>query len=140
MKEKFLIFSALIVLIIVLVGLNAASYVQQEKIPDSEIMPNRSSYNVGATGTRAFYDLLAETGRNVTRWQEPPSALLKYEADSPRTFVVIGKTLREFEEKEITDLQEWVTGGGRLVLIDRAPPGEFIKTSANWNISVATGE
>ncbi len=140
MKEKFLIFLALFVLIIVLVGLNAASYVQQEKVPDNELRPNRSTYNVGTTGTRAFYDLLAETGRNVTRWQEPPAALLRLEANSPQTFVVIGETLREFEEKEITDLQQWVAGGGRLVLIDRAPPEELIKTSANWAISLETNE
>ncbi len=140
MKEKFLIFIALFALIIVLIGLNAASYVQQEKLPDNELRPNRSTYNVGATGTRAFYDLLAETGRNVTRWQQPISALLKYEANSPRTFVIIGKTLLEFEEKEITDLQQWIADGGRLVLIDRDPPEEFIKTSANWSISFGKAE
>jgi hypothetical protein len=140
MKEKFLIFLALFVLIIVLVGLNAASYVQQEKVPDSEIAPNRSTYNVGSTGTRAFYDLLAETGKNVTRWQESPSALLKREINSPRTFVVIGKTQREFEKKEIENLQKWVADGGRLVIIDREPLEELTNTSANWEISVGKGE
>ncbi len=140
MKERFLIFLALFVLIIVLVGLNAASYVQKEKVPDNELRPNRSSYNVGSTGTRAFYDLLAETGRNVTRWQEPPSALLRYEINSPRTFVVIGETLREFEQKEIEHLQQWVASGGRLVFIDRTPPEELVKTSANWAISFKTDE
>ena len=140
MKEKFLIFLALFVLIIVLIGLNAASYVQKEEVPDNELAPNRSTYNVGTTGTRAFYDLLAETGRNVTRWQEPPSALLKYEINSPRTFVIIGKTQREFEKSEIEDLQKWVADGGRLVIIDREPLEDFTKTSANWELSIGKGE
>jgi hypothetical protein len=137
MKEKFLIFLALIFLVTLLIGLNAASYVQKEKVPDMEFMPNRSSYNVGATGTRAFYDLLAETGRTVTRWQEPPSALLNYGERSPSTFVVIGTLRREFEEKEIEHLKQWVSQGGRLIIIDRNPLEKLIETNAvNWKVSV----
>ena len=56
-------------------AVNAASYTQKEKTPDSEAVPNRSTYNSGATGTQAFYTLLAETGRKVTRWQDAPAAL-----------------------------------------------------------------
>jgi hypothetical protein len=141
MKEKFLIFIALFVLVVALVALNAASYVQQEKLPDSEMAPNRSTYNIGSTGTRAFYDLLNETGRNVTRWQEPPSALLKYDVNSPGTFVIIGNTQREFEESEIADILTWVRSGGRLVLIDRGQAEfsnelskDFLKTNTAWKV------
>lgn len=134
MRQKSLIFAALIFLTILLVGLNAASYVQKEKTPDNETNPNRSTYNTGATGTRAFYDLLAETGRRVVRWQEPPSALLASGADQPNTLVVIGKTRRTFDDTEIEQLLRWVSGGGKLVIIDREPPSELIKTTANWNI------
>lgn len=140
MKQKFLIFTALVFLIVVLVGLNAASYVQKEKTPDSESNPNRSTYNAGATGTRAFYDLLAETGRPVSRWQEPPSALLAAadggSISAPQTFVVIGAVRREFDEKEIEQIMRWVSMGGKLVIVDREPPLEFVKTTAAWNISV----
>ena len=135
MRQKFLIFAALIFLVIVLIGLNAASYVQKEKTPDSEIKPNRSTFNAGATGTRALYDLLAETGRRPVRWQEPPSALLDFEKDRPQTFVVIGETRREFDEKEIEQLLQWVSYGGKLVIIDRTPPTQLITTTANWSIS-----
>ena len=135
MKQKLLIFTALIFLAVVLIGLNAASYVQKEKMPDSESNPNRSTYNAGATGTRAFYDLLAETGRRPTRWQEPPSALLSSSKNKPSTFVVIGKTRREFSDKEIEQLLRWVAEGGKLVIIDREPPEELVKTTANWIIS-----
>jgi hypothetical protein len=139
MKQKFLVSTALIFLIVVLVGLNAASYVQKEKTPDSEASPNRSTYNAGATGTRAFYDLLAETGRRVSRWQQPPSALLAAAdggADAPQTFVIIGAVRREFDEKEIKQILGWVAAGGKLVVVDREPPLEFIKTTTAWRVSI----
>lgn len=139
MRQKFLVFTALICLILLLVGLNAVSYVQKEKTPDSETNPNRSTFNTGATGTRAFYDLLAETGRRVVRWQEPPSALLAAGRNQPQTFVVIGKTRRAFDEKEIEELLRWVSAGGKLVVIDREPPEELIKTTANWKITTDIG-
>jgi hypothetical protein len=135
MKQKFLIFAALIFLVITLVGLNAASYVQKEKTPDSEFSPNRSTFNAGATGTRAFYDLLAETGRRPTRWQEEMSALLINDKNQPQTFVIIGRTRRDVTDKEIEQILRWVSEGGKLVVIDREPPNELIKTTANWSVS-----
>lgn len=127
-------------LILVLIGLNAFSYVQKEKAPDNEINPNRSTYNVGATGTRAFYDLLKESGRNPSRWQKPSTALLNYEADSPATLVVIGKVQRDFEEEEVESLLKWVSGGGTLVLIDRQPPKELVRTTAAWEVLALEGD
>ena len=137
MKEKFFIFFGLIILIIALIGLNAASYVQQEKMPDSELAPNRSTYNTGATGTRAFYDLLAETGRKPVRWQEPPSALTNFRENKPATFVVIGQIRREFTDDDARQLLQWVTDGGRLGIIDREPPADLIATTASYGISAA---
>ena len=136
MRQKFLIFIALITLIIVLIGLNAASYVQKEKEPDNEFFPNRSSWNAGATGTRAFYELLSETGRKPVRWQEPPNALLSNK-NAPQTFVVIGSIKREFTDPEAKDLLRWVSEGGKLVLIDREPPRDLTVTTANWSISLS---
>ena len=75
MKQKFLIILALIFLMALLIGLNAASYVQKDIEADEESSANRSTYNTGATGTRAFYDLLVETGNKVSRWQESPFEL-----------------------------------------------------------------
>jgi hypothetical protein len=57
MRQKLGIVVGLLVLILILIGLNAATYVQREKTPDNEIFPNRSSFNSGATGTQAFYTL-----------------------------------------------------------------------------------
>ena len=140
MKEKLVIFLTLIILIVVLIGINAASYVQKEKVPDSETMPNRSTYNTGATGTRAFYELLAETGRRVTRWQEPPLALSSQGKIKPSTFVVIGSVKREFEDDEIDQLLAWVKKGGKLVVIDRAPNWRLLSTTTNWKIAAKAAQ
>ncbi len=135
MRQKVLIFFSFFLLIILLIGLNAASYTQQEKGKESESAPNRSSFNSGPTGTRAFYQTLAETGRKVVRWQEPPDALL--EKNAPRTFVVIGSLRRDFTDEETRKLLQWVSRGGKLVVIDRAPPEELLKTTADWKLSVS---
>ena len=121
---------------IVLIGLNAASYRQKPKETDNEYSPNRSSYNAGATGTRAFYEMLGETGRKVVRWQEPPDALLANK-NAPNTFVVVGSLRREFTDIEIKNLLQWVSRGGKLVIIDREPPDNLVGTTADWNISLA---
>jgi len=76
MKQRLVLLLLFVLLIAVLAGLNAASYVQKEKTPDSESSPNRSTYNAGATGTQAYFTLLAETGRAPVRWQDSPAALL----------------------------------------------------------------
>ncbi len=134
MRQKFFIVTSFVVLIFVLIGLNAASYVKKEQTPDSEINPNRSSYNTGATGTQAFHDLLAETGRTVSRWRSSPSDLLINDKNRPDTLVLIGETRRALTDNEIEQILRWVSQGGKLVLIDREPPTELLKTTASWNI------
>lgn len=141
-RQKLFIFLGLIALAVLLVGLNAASYVQKEKVPDSETNPNRSTYNTGATGTRAFFDLLAETGRRPTRWQEPPLALSRASnsAAAPQTFVVIGPLPRPFTDEEVEHLMRWVSSGGRLVVIDREPRADLLSTTADWSIKAVPVE
>ena len=135
MRQKISIFIVLIFLILVLIGLNAATYVQTEKSPDSEFSPNRSTYNPGTTGTQAFYTLLSETGRKVIRWQERFDALFTERKAIPRSFVIVGAIRREFTEMEIKQLLKWVSGGGRLVLIDREPNKDLIAGNAVWKIA-----
>ncbi|MDM7923481.1 MAG: DUF4350 domain-containing protein [Pyrinomonadaceae bacterium] len=137
MKERLLIFGALIGLVILMIGLNAASYTQQIKKPDTELDPNRSTYNPGSTGTLAVYTLLAETGRPVIRWQLPPSGLFTEAADKPSTFVIFGPHRREFTEQETADLLRWVSAGGRLVVIDRMPVKELVKHSTEFSLEVS---
>lgn len=140
MRQKLGIAIGLVLLILILIGLNAATYVQREKTPDNEIFPNRSTYNSGATGTQAFYTLLAETGRKVTRWQTPLDTLSTNVRNRPATFVVIGQTRRPFDPADIRKLLNWVDTGGRLVLIDRELNEEFSKAIAVWKFTHKTND
>ncbi|MEO8042235.1 MAG: DUF4350 domain-containing protein [Acidobacteriota bacterium] len=137
MKQKLLIFLVLIFLILLLAGLNAATYVQKEKIADTEFAPNRSTYNSGSTGTQALYALLSETGRNVSRWQTSLETLRSDSKDRPMVFVMIGPFRREVSDEEKTNLMEWVSAGGTLILIDREPSTEFLVTTSQWKLSVS---
>ncbi len=132
MKERFLIVISLLLIFGALVGLNAASYAPTETAPDDEARPNRSTFNAGATGARAFYDFLRETNRPVTRWQEKPAALLAKNKNQPKTFVIIGEPPREFAKKELNDLLMWTAQGGRLVIISRRPKIELLPVSGGW--------
>lgn len=136
MKQKLLIFFLVILTAVILIALNAASYQQKEKTPDTEFAPNRSSFNAGATGTQAFFTLLSETGRGPVRWQQPPASLITARGYAPAVFVVIGDLRRPYTDQETTDLFRWVASGGRLVVIDRNPPDGLAATTANWKLSV----
>ena len=135
MQQKLFIFIGLILVIGALIAINAVSYTQKDVKPDSELSPNRSTFNSGATGTRAFYDLLGETGRKVTRWQERPAALLNNSANSPQTFVIIGQTRLDIEPNEIEQILKWVGEGGKLVVIDREPPADLLSTTSSWSVT-----
>ena len=63
MRQRLIIFITLVAVIVVLIALNAASYVRVENIGDSEVSPDRSTFNSGATGTQALYDFLDESGQ-----------------------------------------------------------------------------
>ena len=131
-----LIFVVLIFMVLVLIGLNAATYVQKEKVPDTEMAPNRSTYNFGVTGTHAFYTLLSETGRKVRRWQEPLDTMASSSDERPSVFIMIGPLRRELTDVENTQLMEWVSDGGTLILIDREPSSQLARTTAKWQITV----
>ncbi len=135
MKQKLFIFLGLGLLIVVLIGLNAATYVQKEKVPDTEFAPNRSTFNTGTTGTQAFYSLLAETGRKVSRWKSSVETIASDTSDKPAVFVMIGPLRRELTDAENTQLMQWVSAGGTLILIDRNPSPDLFMTTSQWQVS-----
>lgn len=135
MRGRVTIVISIALLLMVLVGLNAASYVRVEQESDSEFMPDRSTFNAGSTGTRALYDFLQESGYKVVRWRKSPVALLGKEPVAPSTFVVIGELRREFSREESQSLLRWVATGGRLVLIDRSPESALLPTSGSWRVA-----
>jgi len=138
MRQRLAIVITVLVVLVILIGLNAASYVKVEQPPDSEQSPDRSTFNSGATGTRALYDLLQEAGYQVARWREPPSALLNINGPKPATLVVVGRTLVRFTKSEREDVLRWVENGGRLVLIDRNPDPGLLPASDVWTVATLT--
>ncbi len=141
MKQRLFIVGFLVLLVAILVGLNAASYVQKPKTQDSEFSPNRSTFNPGTTGTQAFFTLLNESGRKAVRWQDSPGALLTAKGDfRPAVFVVTGTLRRSFTEPEKADLLRWVSDGGRLIIIDRDPPDGLLVTTAHWKVNIKSSD
>ena len=119
----------------VLILINSAAYVTDEKKQDSELMPNRSTYNAGATGTRALHDFLNESGYQVMRWREPPDRLLGASGQKVRTFVIVGRPIISVDKEEAKSLLLWVERGGRLVIIDRRPEDSLLPRSGAWKVT-----
>jgi hypothetical protein len=135
MRQRFGIIIAVVLAIGLLAAINSVSYVSEETKADSEQVPNRSTYNAGSTGTRALYDLLAESGYKVMRWREVSEKILGDGGRQVQTFVIIGKTPVSVSEDEARSLLLWVEGGGRLVIIDRRPEPYLLASSGDWTIN-----
>lgn len=135
MRQRLGIIITIVLAIGVLILINSAAYVAEEKKQDSELMPNRSTYNAGATGTRALHDFLNESGYQVMRWREPPVKLLGTSGDKVRTFVIVGRPRLSVEDEEAKSLLLWVKRGGRLVIIDRRPDEQLLPKSGEWKVT-----
>lgn len=138
MRQRLALIITVLVVITVLIALNAASYVKVEPIQDSEGSPDRSTFNSGATGTRAFYDYLRESGYQVARWRESTSSLLGSSGQKAATLVIIGPTAVPFTKDEYQEILTWVRSGGRLVLIDRSPDHGLLPPSGEWRVVTNT--
>jgi hypothetical protein len=135
MRRNFGIIVTIVLAIAVLVAINSLSYVSEEQKQDSEFVPNRSTYHAGPTGTRAFYDLLSESGYKVMRWRDIPEKLLGAGGSQVRTFVIIGDTRVQIDDEEAASVLRWVARGGRLVLIDRHPQNGLLPVSGEWRVT-----
>ena len=135
MRRRFGIIGTVVLAIIVLVAINSLTYVSEEEKRDSEFAPNRSTYHGGPTGTRAFYDLLSESGHRVMRWRESPEKLFSKDGEQVTTFVIIGDTRLTIDDDQAASLLYWVEEGGRLVLIDRHPQVSLLPASGEWSVT-----
>jgi hypothetical protein len=140
MRQKIAIIVTIVLVLGVLIAINAASYKSDDERQDTELAPNRSTYHSGATGTRALYDFLSESGYPVMRWREVPAQLLAETRQKVQTFVIIGGTARSIEEDEAKSLLLWVERGGRLVLVDRGPEKQMLPASGGWVVATEFGE
>jgi hypothetical protein len=139
MRQRLGIIITIVIVIGVLITINAASYVSKDVPQDSELAPNRSTYNSGATGTRALYDFLSESGYKVMRWREIPERLLAENKQKVQTFVIIGHTPVAIDTEQAKTLLLWVERGGNLVLVDRGPADNLLPPSGDWRVSTEFG-
>ncbi len=135
MRQRLGIIITIVLAVAVLIVINSAAYVSDEEKQDSELNPNRSTFNAGATGTRALYDFLSESGYKVMRWREAPEQLLGTSGAKVQTFVVIGTPRVPIDEEEAKSLLQWVERGGRLVIIDRRPADYLLPSSGEWKVT-----
>src|ERR1700755_107759 len=106
MKGRLAIFLTVVVMVVVLVALNAASYVRVEQSADTEDEPDRSTFNSGGTGTRALFEYLQQTGHDATRWRMPLSELSSEgNAAEDSTFVIVGELRADFSRADASALQ-----------------------------------
>src|SRR5262249_34458644 len=126
MRRYFAIVITTLLVIAVLIALSAAGNVEFDRPSETESSPNRSSYNSGPTGTRAFYQLLEESGISVTRWREEYKFLAEKAKDA--TLIVVGPFQfgSWISEEETWQLRRWVANGGRLLIISRFPRQQFV--------------
>ncbi|MDQ3917889.1 MAG: DUF4350 domain-containing protein [Acidobacteriota bacterium] len=135
MKGRLLIFLTVVVMVVLLVALNAASYVRVEQEGDTELQPDRSTLNAGGTGTLALFEYLQQRGVDVVRWRQPTSALADESEARPASLVIVGATRHEVERREAEDILRWVSQGGRLVLVDRSPTTRLLPaTAGGWRV------
>lgn len=135
MRQRLTIILTVVVIIGLLVLLNTLTYVQDEPPRDSEFSPKRSTYHSGPTGTRAFHDLLSESGYKVIRWREATERLAGDSGTSISTFVVVGQLQVPFTEEEAKALHKWIAFGGRFVLIDRDAQSFMLPKSQGWSVA-----
>lgn len=140
MRQRIAIIITVVLVLGVLIAINAASYEGKDERQDTELSPNRSTYHSGATGTRALYDFLSESGYPVMRWREVPAQLLGDTRQRVQTFVIIGDTALSIDEDEARSLLLWVERGGRLVLVDRRPGDQILPPSDHWLVATEFGE
>ena len=133
MKSRLLIFLSAVLMVVVLVALNAASYVRVEEEAETEFAPDRSTENAGGTGTRALFEYLRARGADAVRWNQPMSALGG--EDSPASLVMVGPPRHGVEAREAEAVLRWVSGGGRLVLVDRSPNALLLPAAGRWRVT-----
>ncbi len=128
MKRYFGIIATIGIVLIVLFALSAAGTVTLDRPPEDEYLPNRSSYNTGATGTRAFYQLLEESGYQVGRWRESYKNLNLDGSKAKGASLIIVGPYNSYDftfTRERPELHNWVAAGGQLLIISRSPQTQF---------------
>ena len=121
MRRHFGLIATIGLALLILIGLSLAGNVELYQEGESELAPKRSSFNAGPTGTRAFYQLLEESGQRVNRWRERFSEL-KNKAPNG-ILILVGPFPNDtlVTDDDLKALQQWIEAGGRALVVSRAP-------------------
>lgn len=112
----------------IIVALSAAGNLDFDRPPENEREPIRSSYNSGPTGTRAFYQLLEESGASVVRLREDFKSLsANATKPSDAVLIVVGpfNPNLDIPYEEAFALQKWIADGGNALIVSRYPISQF---------------
>lgn len=125
MRRNLGIIISIILALGVIVLLSLAGNLELDRPNESEMLPIRSSYNSGPTGTRAFYQLLEESGNSVLRWREDYKKLAEQAPGS--MLVVVGpyNPNLDISEEEADALHKWIADGGNALIVSRYPVSQF---------------
>ncbi len=125
MRRYFGVIITFLIVLTVLIALSAAGNIELDRPQESEEQPIRSSYSTGPTGSRAFYQLLEESGKSVARWRESYLSLGK--KASHALLIAVGPFQYEqsLSPDEASALQKWVAEGGNLLIVSRNPVAQF---------------
>ncbi|MCI0337711.1 MAG: DUF4350 domain-containing protein [Acidobacteria bacterium] len=125
MRRYFSIIISFLIILAVLIALSAAGSIEFDRPEESELQPIRSSYSTGPTGTRAFYQLLEESGKPVARWRESYLSLGEKAGDALLIAVGPFKSERSLSSDEALSLQKWIAAGGNALIVSRHPVAQF---------------
>jgi hypothetical protein len=125
MRRYLGIIIASLIVIGVLIVLSAAGNIELDRPTESEMQPIRSSYSTGSTGTRAFYQLLEESGRPVARWRESYLSLDEKARDALIIAVGPFQSDMPLPGEEAVALQDFIASGGNALIISRSPGRQF---------------
>jgi hypothetical protein len=92
-----------------------------------------STHSVGAGGMKALLDLYARTGFRSERWEKP---LRKLPRDAG-LLVLAEPFARPLAADEVAHLQEWLDGGGALLLIPSAELSDISETGLSFDEAAA---
>jgi hypothetical protein len=105
-------------LFVLLVALNFFFFVGRGESGENERTGNRSSFAATPYGTLAYYSLLEESGRPVTRLVRPYTSL-KDTSEIGTLILISLPPASNPDQEEWDSVEKWVQAGGLLIIIDR---------------------
>ncbi|MEW6209314.1 MAG: DUF4350 domain-containing protein [Acidobacteriota bacterium] len=118
MKKNLGAILILVGLFFAIVAINFIFMADESGEQENEQTGSRSSYRATPFGTLGFYELLTESGYQVTRFTEPLTSL-SARRDITTLVIISPPAFFGPSEEEFQSLNAWIETGGWLIVIDR---------------------